>query len=708
MSAQARSARHVGALLCVAGAAAVAVSIACAQTSPAENRHVTASLVAETRTVVPGRPIQIALRQQIEPGWHTYWSNPGDSGLPTAIEWALPRDFKASPIVWPTPKRLAYGPVVDYGYENETLLTTTIDVPSNLAPGGDVVLSSHASWLVCSDTCVPEDAELKISLPVAEQAEPDPYWAERFAANRVHLPVPNPFPTTAALVDGKIMLHVSAGDASRLRDLTFFPAEADVIDGDAAQTVTAAPEGLTLELARDRTKPAPAVLKGLLVFHDSAAQAEAEPEAITISTPLEPASSNAAAGIEFVWAAVLAFVGGILLNLMPCVLPILSVKVFSVVQHAQSAPREVRLQGAAYTAGVLLSFALIAAGLIGFRAAGAEIGWGFQLQSPVFVAAMIYVLFAVGLNLSGVFGFGDRVAGVAGAFGSRERYSGSFLTGALAALITTPCTAPFMAAALGYAITQPWYRSLAIFEAVGLGLALPFLAIAFSPGLRRFLPKPGVWMLGLKQFLAFPVYGTAVWLSFVLAQEAGEFAVTAALAGLVLIAFAAWLYETARLSEHQGRRWGAGIAALAIVGAVALLRFTDADRPSRAAAVPGDSDLAWLPFSTAKIDELRAQGKPIFVDFTADWCITCKINERVALTDRAVLKAFADGGVVALRADWTRQDPGIARMLEANGRAGVPLYLFYPKPGPGGDRRHAIVLPQILTAEAVLRQIQAE
>ena len=294
MGAQARSARHVGVLLCVACAAAVGVSIACAQTSPAENRHVTASLVAETRTVVPGRPIQIALRQQIEPGWHTYWSNPGDSGLPTAIEWALPRDFRASPIVWPTPKRLAYGPVVDYGYENETLLTTTIDVPSNLAPGGDVVLSAHASWLVCSDTCVPEDAELKISLPVAEQAEPDPYWAERFAANRVHLPVPNPFPTTAALVDGKIMLHVSAGDASRLRDLTFFPAEADVIDGDAAQTVTAAPEGLTLELARDRTKPAPAMLKGLLVFHDSAAQAEAEPEAITISTPLEPPSSNAA------------------------------------------------------------------------------------------------------------------------------------------------------------------------------------------------------------------------------------------------------------------------------------------------------------------------------------------------------------------------------------------------------------------------------
>src|SRR5271155_1587098 len=264
----------------------------------------------------------------------------------------------------------------------------------------------------------------------------------------------------------------AAGDASRLRDLMFFPADADVIDGDAAQKVTVTPDGLTLTLLRDGTNPPPAVLNGLLVFHDSAAQAEAESEAITISTPLDSPSANTTGGIGFVWAAVLAFVGGILLNLMPCVLPILSVKAFSLVRHAQSAPREVRLQGVAYGAGVLISFAVIAAALIGFRAAGAEIGWGFQLQSPPFLAAMIYLLFAVGLNLSGVFSFGDQIAGTAGELGSHERYSGSFLTGALATLIATPCTAPFMAAALGYAITQPWYRSLAIFEAVGFGMAL--------------------------------------------------------------------------------------------------------------------------------------------------------------------------------------------------------------------------------------------
>jgi thiol:disulfide interchange protein DsbD len=655
---------------------------------------------------VPGRPFQLALRQQIEPGWHTYWLNPGDSGLPTTIEWTLPQDFRAGPIAWPTPKRIAYGPVVDYGYESEVLLPVSIDVPSMLATGTNVVVAAHASWLVCSDTCIPEDAELRISLTVAAQAELDPFWAQRLAANRAHLPLPNPFPTTVTATEGNITIHVATGDAGRLRDIVFFPADRDVIDDDASQAAAIGPEGLTLTLPRDTAKPSPLVLNGLLVFRDSAAQAEAGPQAIAISSPIESATANSAGGLAFVWAAMLAIAGGILLNLMPCVLPVLSIKAFGLVQHAHSAPREVRIQGMAYTAGVLVSFAAIAAALLGVRAAGTEIGWGFQLQSPLFVAVMIYILLAVGLNLSGVFSFGERFAGIAGEFSSRAHYSGSFFTGALATLVATPCTAPFMAAALGYAITQPWYRSFAIFEAVGVGLALPYLVIALSPGLRRFLPKPGIWMLRLKQFLAFPIYGTAVWLSFVLAQEAGEFAATAALAGLVLIAFAAWLYEGVRLSEHQWRRWGLGTSALSLIAAFALLPLTDTDRPSSAAAIEEQAGLSWQPFSAGKIEELQAQGRPVFVDFTADWCITCMLNERVALADRAVVEAFAHNGVAALRADWTRQDPGITRVLEANGRVGVPLYLFYPRPGAEGDRRRAIILPQILTAETILHEIQ--
>jgi thiol:disulfide interchange protein DsbD len=648
----------------------------------------------------------LALRQQIEPGWHTYWSNPGDSGLPTTIEWTLPQDFRAGPIAWPIPKRIAYGPVVDYGYENEVLLPITIDVPSKLELGTNILVAAHASWLVCSDTCIPEDAELSISLPVAAQAEPDPFWTERFASHRAHLPLPNPFPTTATATAGNITLHVRTGDAGKLQDIVFFPADRDVIDDGAPQAAVVGPEGLTLPLPRDATRPLPLVLNGLLVFRDSAAQADAGPQAIVISSPIEPALAKAAGGLEFVWAATLAIAGGILLNLMPCVLPVLSIKAFGLVQHAQSAPREVRVQGMAYAAGVLLSFGAIAVVLLGVRAAGTQIGWGFQLQSPLFVAVMIYVLFAVGLNLSGVFGFGERIAGVAGGLSSHARYSGSFLTGALATLVATPCTAPFMAAALGYAITQPWYRSFVIFEAVGLGLALPYLVIAFSPGLRRFLPKPGIWMLRLKQFLAFPIYGTAVWLSFVLAREAGEFALTAALAGLVLIAFAAWLYGGVRLSEQRWRRWGLGVSAVSLIAAFGLLALTGTDRPSSAGAIEKQAGLVWLPFSAETIDEVQAQGRPVFVDFTADWCITCKLNEKLALTDRAVVEAFASNGVAALRADWTRQDPSITRILEANGRAGVPLYLFYPVPGSEGDRRRPIILPQILTAETILREMK--
>jgi thiol:disulfide interchange protein/DsbC/DsbD-like thiol-disulfide interchange protein len=689
--------------LCAAGVLVARGGISSAQDRPPARLHVSASLVSETRNAVPGRPLRLALRQQIEAGWHTYWLNPGDSGLPTTIEWALPQDFKAGPIAWPIPKRIAYGPVVDYGYEDEVLLAVDIDVPARLAPGTDIVIAAHASWLVCADTCIPEDVLLSISIPVAAETEADPQWAERLTSNRARLPLPNPFRTTASATDAQITLHVATGDAAQLHDVAFFPADRDVIDDDARQLTTVGPDGLTLTLQRDGGKPRPAAINGLLVFHDLAAQGDTGPEAILIASPIEPAAARPA--LAFAWALVLALAGGILLNLMPCVLPVLSIKAFGLVQHARSAPREVRGEGLAYTLGVLTSFAAIATALLGIRAAGTEIGWGFQLQSPLFVAAMTYVLFAVGLNLSGVFSFGERIAGATGELSSRGHYAGSFLTGALATLVATPCTAPFMAAALGYAITQPWYRSFAIFEAVGFGMALPYLAIAFSPGLRRFLPKPGAWMLRLKQFLAFPVFGTAVWLSFVLAQEAGELAATAILAGLVLIALAAWLYEDVRLTEHRWRRVGMTASALALIGAVALLPLAGIDHSPRTGV---SEDVGWLPFSTAKLDELLAQGRPVFIDVTADWCITCKLNERVALADRAVVAGFASNGVATLRADWTRQDPAITRILEANGRAGVPLYLFYPRPGRTGERPGAIVLPQILTAATILHETQIQ
>jgi thiol:disulfide interchange protein/DsbC/DsbD-like thiol-disulfide interchange protein len=696
----------VGAVL-AASAYAVA-TIAGARADPDSGRHVAASLVGETRNIVPGRPLHLALRQKIQPGWHTYWSNPGESGLPTTIDWSLPQGFRAGAIAWPTPARFNAGPVVGYGYTGEVLLPVRIEVPADLRPGTAVTLSAHASWLACSDICIPEDAELSISVPVGTVPDPDPTWAQAFAATRAHSPTPNPFLTTATSTNDELTLRVATGDASQLQDVIFFPADANVIDDGAPQSVVTDSAGLVLTLRQDKTKSPPAALNGILVFHDRAANAGGAPGAILISAPIGSVAPDAHAGLGLMAALLLGLAGGIVLNLMPCVLPVLSIKLLGLVQHAQSAPREVRLQGLAYAAGVLVSFAMIASALIALRAAGAEIGWGFQLQSPIFVTLMIYLLFAVGLNLSGVFSIGSRMAGVGSDLALREGYAGAFFTGVLATLVATPCTAPFMATAIGYAITQPWYISLAVLEAIGLGLAIPYLVVAFSPPAQRLLPRPGIWMLRLKQILAFPVYGTAVWLMFVLSQQAGVSGTTAALAGLVLIAFAAWLYDAVCLSEGRWRHWGLGLSTLAVTSAVALLYLADAGARSPTSSSAATEGLDWQPFSQARFDALRGEGRPIFIDFTAAWCITCKINERIALADPAVVKAFADRGVAALKADWTRQDAGIKRLLEANGRAGVPLYLFYPKPAATGQRKPPIVLPQLLTVGSVLQELQED
>jgi thiol:disulfide interchange protein DsbD len=408
--------------------------------------------------------------------------------------------------------------------------------------------------------------------------------AKAFAATRAKLPVANPFPTTTTSSNEEITVRVAMGDATRLSDVNFFPQDTDVIDDNAAQSVKADSQGLSIVLRRSKSKPLPAALRGILSYHDLAAQADGTSGAISISAPLQsppvqspPVTEDAVVG--FAAAILLAFLGGIVLNLMPCVLPVLSIKVLALLEHADLTPRQMRLQGLAYGAGVLLSFAAIGSALMGLRAGGAAIGWGFQLQSPLFVGFLIYLLFGVGLNLSGVFSIGNRLTGVGSQLSQRLGYSGSFLGGALATIVATPCTAPFMAAAVGYALTQPWYKSLVVLEAIGLGLALPYLVITFVPGTRRILPKPGQWMVQLKEVLAFPVYGTAVWLMYVLSQQADAYAITVTLFGLVLIGFAAWLYNATCLSDDKLRRWGTGLSTLVVTGAIGLLLLVDESGP---------------------------------------------------------------------------------------------------------------------------------
>jgi thiol:disulfide interchange protein DsbD len=470
----------------------------------------------------------------------------------------------------------------------------------------------------------------------------------------------------------------------------FYPARWGVIEHAAPQQSRTDGDGITLQVARGPLPDAVVEpIEGVLVVTERL-QGGLARQALTVRAEPRPPGSGPMPAL--LGAMALALAGGLVLNLMPCVLPVLSMKTLGLVQHAG----RLRGHGLAYTAGVLVSFALVAGALIALRAAGQQLGWGFQLQSPLFVTLLAYLLFVLALGLSGVVVLGGRLTGAGQTLAGRSGCTGSFFTGALAAVAATPCTAPFMGAAVGWALTQPWTSALLVFEALGLGLALPYLLLALMPAWRVALPRPGPWMVHLERLLAFPLYATVAWLVWVVSQQAGPPGVAAALGGLVAIAFAAWLFQVSRGARAHWRRAATAAALALAIGAVGAPTFDPRVHGGGPGAVPREA--GWEPFSPARLAELRAAGRPVFVNVTAAWCITCLVNERVALRSVAVTAAFARKGVVALKADWTTRDPAITRVLGSFGRSGVPLYLLYPA-GPAGS---PAVLPQILSERVVL------
>ena len=682
----------------ILAAALVAAGATAALAAPAPaSPLVRVELLAETQSIAAGRTFWIALRQEITPGWHTYWMNPGDAGEPPRIEWTLPAGFTAGEIQWPPPERIAAGPAMSYGYSREVVLPIAVTAPPGLGPGARVTLRGQASWIVCEKTCVPEEAAIALTLPVtATMPAPDPRGAPLIAAARRAVPAPSPWPASFVATPERVTFAIAARglDAQRVSEAWFYPARWGAIEHAAPQRWRIDDAGLTLEVARGPLPEAvTGPLEGVLVVSERLDSGIAH-QAFTVRA--EPRAAGP--GLSLLQAAALALAGGLVLNLMPCVLPVLSVKTLGLVRHASGRRAALRVHGLAYTGGVLVSFALVAGTLLGLRAGGQQLGWGFQLQSPLFVTLLAYVLFVMALNLSGVIVVGARWTGAGQALAARPGYAGSFFTGALATVAATPCTAPFMSAALGYAVTQPWTSALLVFEALGLGLALPYLLLTLVPAWQRLLPAPGSWMVRLEQLLAFPLYASVAWLVWVVSQQAGPSGVAAALAGLVLIAFAVGLY---RISRAAGGRWrrvaAASVVALGVaaIGAPALDSLVDTRVAARAARAEGG---AWEPFSPQRLAELRAAGTPVFLNVTAAWCLTCLVNERVALRSSAVTDAFVRKGVVRLKADWTTRDPAITRVLGSFGRNGVPLYLLYPA-GPAAE---PTVLPQILTEGVVV------
>ncbi len=632
------------------------------ESAPVASPRATATLLADRAATAPGDAFRLMLRLRLAPGWHTYWSNPGDAGAAPELALRLPEGWAAGPLQFPLPERIGFGPLMNFGYKEEALLSLSITAPAGLPPGR-VTLEAEASWLVCADVCIPEEGRFTLELPV--EARPRPAQLVRFAAAEAALPRPAPF---AARIgpDGVLAVEGEAISPATVRGAAFFPAAQDRLLNPPPQRLAVRDGALTLALS-----PAPgaphAALEGLLVLTDAAGQRAG----FTLTAEPGPA----AAPLLPLWQVLgLALLGGLILNLMPCVFPVLAMKAMALARLGGAGALAVRRDAAGYVAGVLAGMLALGALLLALRAAGAAAGWGFQFTHPAFVAAMAWLMLLVGLNLSGVYALrGPALADSRGAFG----------TGLLAVLLATPCTAPFMAPAIGAAILLPGWGALLVFATLGLGLALPYALLAAFPILARAVPRPGPWMERLRQFLAFPMYGAAAWLAWVLAQQAGPDGVLAVLAGGVLVALAAWAFGA-------GFRGGRILAPLALAGALALLPGLEtAAAPARVAA--GE---AW---SEARVAALQAEGRPVFVNLTAAWCITCKVNERVALDTEATRAAFAARNVAVLVGDWTRGDPAITALLRRHGRDGVPLYLLYP---PGGGE--AAVLPQILT-EATLR-----
>jgi thiol:disulfide interchange protein len=681
---------------------ALLMSAGMAQGAAVNTGHLTAELVPAAQGIAPGQTIHVALRQKIQKDWHTYWRNAGDSGEATQIKWTLPPGWSAGEFVWPAPHRLPVGPLVNYGFEDEVLLPVAITAPADARPGQTVKLDAAVAFLVCADICVPEDARLSLDLPVTPgPAAADPKWGP--AIQRTLAEAPKPAGLTAAFAkQGELLKLAVTGAPLTGADLSkayFFPYSGAVLDHAKPQPIERGPEGLTLTLTPGyafQEGSGPTEIGGVLSLGDKAYELTAAPGPPPAGAAgLGPPAATAEAGgtnFTIVTAALFALLGGLILNLMPCVFPILAMKATSLARHAHGR-REAQVQGLAFGAGALATFLVLAGVLIALKAAGSQVGWGFQLQSPAVVAALALLMLAVALNLSGVFEVGTSLQGAGSGLASKGGLTGSFFTGALAVVVAAPCTAPFMGPAIGWALTQPAAASLAVFAALGLGFALPFTAVAFAPGLLSRLPKPGPWMDVFKKAMAFPMYGAAAWLVWVLAQQADAAVLARVLAAAILLAFAAWIAGAAqRRAAAGGRPLVQGSAA----GVLAALAIAAAVWPQTKAELTSE------PYSPERLAALQAEGTPVFVNYTAAWCVSCQVNDRVALSSAKVARAFKENGVAYLKADWTKKDPVIAAELARFGRAGVPLYLVY---GAAGNRPD--ILPAILTEGVVLKALDA-
>lgn len=673
--------------------------------------HVKASLVAADATVQPGKPLTVALRLVHDPRWHTYWVNPG-TGLATSIEWKLPPGWTAGGIQWPAPHILkdSKGNIVGNGYEGELFLPLTLTPPATLKPGENVVLSGTADWLMCEDVCIPGNAEVSISLPVsAEPPKSDPTWGEKIRATVAGLPRADSGWTLRASREGKVVtLHVTPAQAGAHapKEPHFF-SEDGLIGYDLPQTVKSDGRGgyvLTLAVAPDGPQDAKKLvgvvtsengwlpgnaLRGLTVNAEFSAAPVAGGAAAT------PVKAPAAAGL--LGTLLVAFIGGLILNLMPCVFPVLGIKILGFVNQAGHQRSKIVGHGVVFTGGVLLSFWALAAVLAIVDSGRGQLGWGYQLQIPGFVFSIAVVMLVFALCLSGVFEFGLSATSLGGNLQMKSGYAGSFFNGILATIVATPCSAPFLATALGATLTLPTVQKFIVFTAIGLGLSTPYLLLSIFPQAVKVLPRPGAWMETFKQLMAFPLYATVAYLVWVLAAQTSDEGFRSVLFGLVLIAMAVWMYGRWHAPGASSGRARFGVAGLVLVGAFGLWVGWPRELQAQTTVASTAPAVKWEPWSPETVARLRGEGRIIYVDFTARWCATCQTNKKLVFSSDEVLAYFAEKNIATLRADWTNKDPRITAELAHYQRSAVPFNVIWM---PG--KEEPIILPELLTPGTVL------
>lgn len=639
--------------------------------------HTQAEILLGQTQVTPGSKVRGAFHLKMSEHWHTYWKYPGEVGLPTKAKWELPPGWKVSDFEFPAPQMLDTAGLISYAYDGDVYFPFALEVPESAKPGDKVTLKVNLSWLECKESCVPGEANLELTLPVAQSAQ-ESAQAILDQLNTAQSRIPKTRDDIRVTGDaGKLSIDLPAelqGDK-----VYFFPDSKDQIQEKVPQKIeTRLDHRVLVVSATDKTKK----ISGVLSDGDKSFAFEA-------SVKKEAAPVQAAALGTVLFTAAAAFLGGLVLNLMPCVFPVLSLKVLGIVEQSNSEGRPAWHHGLVFAAGVLVSFWVMSGVLLVVRAAGEGVGWGYQLQNPYMVAGLAVLFLLIGLNLFGVFEVGENLTAIGGVAEKKEGFAHSFWSGVLTTLAATPCTAPFMGGAVGFALSQPNWVAILIFSALALGVAAPYLTLTCFPALLRMLPKPGAWMISFKQLLAFPMMLAVVWLSWVFGSQMGTDRMALLLLALVGVGLASWAYGRWGMSFQAGVKVR-GMAAAALVLGLSLYTVYRAGTP------PLGEEL-WLDYSPELVTRLKSEGKPFFLDFTADWCTSCKANELVALSRSEVLQRFQQLNVTLVKADWTKRDDVIAAKLAEYGRAGVPLYVLYP----GGDAE-PVLLPEVLLPSTVL------